>query len=257
MSESGRITALVTGSSAGLGAEFCRQLAGRCDVIIAVARRAERLEELARQLSGEAEVCPVEADLATLEGVARTLEALRQEGPVDYLVNNAGFSTFGQFADLGIDSQRHMVSLHADATITLCRAAIPFMRERGRGYIINVSSLGAFMPGRGLAVYGATKAFLNYFSQALQQELAGTGIEVQALCPGYIRTEFHDDMVQGGFDRARIPPEMWSEPPDVVAASLAALGSGQVLVIPGDRFRDLARAALQQQLSALDPGQLN
>ena len=87
-----------------------------------------------------------------------------------------------------IDGQRDMVSLHIDATITLCRAAIPFMRERGAGYIINVSSVGAFLPGKGLAVYGASKAFLNFFSLALQEELAGTGIEVQSLCPGYTHT---------------------------------------------------------------------
>ncbi len=252
MMEAVRCTALVTGASAGLGAEFCRQLAGRCDRIIAVARRGERLRELAGELEGRVEVHPVEADLGSLEGVARTLEALRQQGPVDYLVNNAGFSTFGQFADLGIDDQRAMVSLHADATISLCRAAVPFMRERGRGWIINVSSLGAFLPGRGLAVYGATKAFLNYFSQALQQELDGSGIEVQALCPGYIRTEFHDRMLQRGFDPARIPSAMWCEAPEVVAASLAALGSGRVVVVPGEAFRELARTALQQQLAALE-----
>ena len=93
-------TALVTGASAGLGVDFCRQLAERCDVIIAVARRRERLEQLAEELSGRAEVHPVEADLTTVEGVARTMEALRQQGPVDYLVNNAGFGTFGAFPDV-------------------------------------------------------------------------------------------------------------------------------------------------------------
>jgi short-subunit dehydrogenase len=179
------------------------------------------------------------------------VEALRQKGPADILVNNAGFSTFGQFAHLGIDSQRDMLSLHADATITLCRAAVPFMRERGAGQIINVSSLGAFMPGKGLAVYGATKAFLNYFSQALQLELAGTGIEVQALCPGYIRTEFHDEIAAQGFDAGRIPPEMWLEASAVVATSLEALGSGRVLVVPGESFQGLARMGLEGQLAAL------
>ena len=252
MSQQRKSTALVTGASAGLGLEFCRQLADRCDVIIAVARRRERLLALAEELSGRAEVHAVEADLCTVEGVARTLEALRQKGPVEYLVNNAGFSTFGHFADLPIDRQRDMVSLHADASITLARAAVPFMREIGGGCIINVSSLGAFLPGKGLAVYGATKAFLNYFSQALQEELEGTGIEVQALCPGYIRSEFHDDMVSQGFDRDRIPPDMWIEATDVVSASLAALGSGQVLVVPGESFRELAAMGLRAQLAALE-----
>jgi short-subunit dehydrogenase len=251
MPEPAKTVALVTGASSGLGAEFCRQLATRCDVIIAVARRQARLQALADELAGQAELQPIVADLNSVEGVTRVVEALRQKGPADILVNNAGFSTFGQFAHLGIDSQRDMLSLHADATITLCRAAVPFMRERGAGQIINVSSLGAFMPGKGLAVYGATKAFLNYFSQALQLELAGTGIEVQALCPGYIRTEFHDEIAAQGFDAGRIPSEMWLEASAVVATSLEALGSGRVLVVPGESFQGLARMGLEGQLAAL------
>lgn len=246
-----KITALVTGASAGLGVDFCRQLAERCDVIIAVARRRERLEQLAEELSGRAEVHPVEADLTTVEGVARTMEALRQQGPVDYLVNNAGFGTFGAFPDLGIEGQREMVGLHIDASITLCRAAIPFMRERGSGYIINVSSLGAFLPSAGIAVYGASKAFLNFFSLALQAELEGSGIEVQALCPGYTHTDFHLDLERQGFSKGQVPQQMWMEAPDVVAASLAALGSGRVLVVPGEGNLELARAGCQRLLDAL------
>ena len=246
-----KVTALVTGASAGLGAEFCRQLAPLCDVIIAVARRKERLEALASELAGSVEVHCLEADLGTVAGVATAMEAIRQQGPVDYLVNNAGFSTFGHFDQLSIEGQREMVNLHVDACITLCRAAIPFMRELGGGKIINVSSMGTFIPSKGMAVYGASKAFLNYYSQALQAELAGSGIEVQALCPGFTRTEFHDSMAEGGFDRSRIPDQMWMNADAVVAASLAALGNGKVLVVPGDDNLDFARAGLQQQLNDL------
>jgi short-subunit dehydrogenase len=242
---------LVTGASAGLGAEFCRQLADRCAVIIAVARRGERLAQLRDELAGRTQLHPIEADLTTIEGVARAMEALRQLGPVDYLVNNAGFSTYGFFPDLDIDGQRDMVSLHVDATITLCRTAIPFMRERGGGHIINVSSVGAFLPGKGLAVYGASKAFLNFFSLALQEELAGTGIEVQALCPGYTHTEFHQQIEREGFNKAWIPAAMWMQADAVVATSLAALGSGRVLVVPGEEYQKLARAGYQHQLDAL------
>lgn len=247
-----KVTALVTGASAGLGAEFCRQLAPRCDVIIAVARRSNRLGALASELADVVELHCLEADLGTIEGVARTMEAIRQQGPVDYLVNNAGFGTFGHFDQLSIESQRSMVSLHIDASITLCRAAIPFMRELGGGAIINVSSMGSFVPGKSMAVYGATKAFLNYYSQALQAELAGTGIEVQALCPGFTHTEFHDPLAAEGFDRNRIPAQMWMTAEAVVAASLAALGSAQVLVVPGGNNRDFARQGLQQQLDGLE-----
>jgi uncharacterized protein len=246
-----KITALVTGASSGLGAEFCRQLAARCELIIGVARRGERLQELARELQGQVQLHVVEADLNTIEGVARTLEALRQQGPVDYLVNNAGFSTFGNFADLPIDGQRDMVSVHIDASITLCRAAVPFMRELGGGHIINVSSVGAMLPRKGIAVYGATKAFLNFYSQALQAELADTGIQVQALCPGYVHTEFHQDMERQGFDKGSIPDELWLDAASVVATSLAALGSGRVIVIPAEGYRSLARTALQQLSDSL------
>jgi len=246
-----KVTALVTGASAGMGAEFCRQLAERCDVIIAVARRRERLELLQQELAGKVEVHPVAADLNTVEGLACTMEALRQLGPADFLVNNAGFSTLGDFASQPIQSQRDMVGLHIDATITLCRAAIPFMRERGGGHIINVSSIGAFLPSKGLAVYGATKAFLNFFSQSLQAELAGTGIEVQALCPGYTHTEFHVEIERQGFDKNSVPDEMWMDADAVVAASLGALGSGSVVVIPGEANSGLAGMGLQKQLDAL------
>ncbi len=249
MAERNRV-ALVTGASAGLGAEFCRQLARRCDVIIGVARRKDRLASLADQLSG-VEFHAVAADLDRVEGVARVMEALRQQGPVEILVNNAGFSTFGQFADLPIDRQRAMVGVHIDATITLCRAAIPFMRETVSGHIINVASIGAFLPGKGLAVYGGTKAFLVYFSQALQAELDGSGIAVQALCPGYIHTEFHDEMQAEGFDKGRIPENMWMSAEEVVTASLEALDRGQVIVVPGEGNQTLAAAGLQGQLDAL------
>lgn len=242
-----KTTALVTGASAGLGREFCRQLAGTCEVIIAVARRAHALRELAAELEGRAEVHCVQADLCSVDGVARAMEALRQKGPVDYLVNNAGFSTYGSFGELPIEGQRRMISLHVDATVTLTRAAIPFMRELGGGTIINVSSLVTMVSGKDVAVYGATKAFLNFFSQAIQDELAGTGIRVQALCPGFTRTEFQDAMGTYGFDKDRVPDEFWMSAGDVVRASLAALDSGAVLVVPGEGNRQMARAALAQQ----------
>jgi len=242
---------MVTGASAGMGAEFCRQLADRCEVIIAVARRGDRLLELGRELRGRAEVHVVEADLGTVEGITRTVEALRQKGPVDYLVNNAGFSTFGMFEDQIIDGQEDMVAVHINATMSLCRAAIPFMRELGGGYIINVSSLSAFLPGRGLAVYGASKAFLNYYSQALQLELEGSGIKIQALCPGYTRTEFHGTEAFAEFDISRIPDDYWMDASVVVAASLSALEGEDVVVVPGEANLQLAQNGAKQQRDIL------
>tara|TARA_R110002072_G_scaffold84388_8_gene191349 strand:+ start:6213 stop:6968 length:756 start_codon:yes stop_codon:yes gene_type:complete len=246
-----KVTALVTGASSGLGAEFCRQLAARCDVIIAVARRRERLLALAEELAGTVEVHCLEADLESIEGVARTMEAIRQQGPVTILVNNAGFGALGDFDSLPIEGQRSMINLHIDTSVTLCRAAIPFMREAGGGTIVNVSSLAAFVSGEGMSVYGASKVFLNYYSQALQVELAASGIEVQALCPGFTHTEFHDSMTKESFDRDRIPEQMWMSAEAVVAASLDALGSGRVLVVPSERNQNIARRGLQQQLDSV------
>jgi short-subunit dehydrogenase len=246
-------TALITGASAGLGAEFCRQLAARCDVIIAVARRGERLQALAAELSDQVRFHAVEADLVTVEGVARAMEALRQRGPVDILVNNAGFSTFDRFGVSDIAAQYEMVRLHIDAVLGLTRAAIPFMQARGGGAIINVSSVGAFVPLPQVAVYGATKAFLNSFSLALAQDLARDDIRVQALCPGYTRTEIHHTGTMEAFDPKRVPADQWMESPAVVAASLAALDAGgPVLLVPGEANRAAARAGLASQLAALD-----
>ncbi|MEM8560859.1 MAG: SDR family NAD(P)-dependent oxidoreductase [Pseudomonadota bacterium] len=246
-----KCVALVTGASSGIGAEYCRQLADRCELIIAVARRSERLTELQRSLSAQTEVHPVQADLTTVEGMARTLEALRQLGPVRYLINNAGFSTFGFFNDQDIQSQRDMISLHADATISLCAAAVPYMRQQGGGYIVNVASIGGFLPSKGVAVYGATKAFLNFYSQSLQAELTGSGIEVQALCPGYTHTEFQAGMDELGFDKTKIPEHMWMSADRVVEKSLAALGNGHVVVVTGDANAALVKERLQRQIDEL------
>jgi len=246
-----KIIAMVTGASAGLGAEFCRQLADRCDLIITVARRAEPMEALAEELRGKAEFYIVEADLTTTEGVARSMEAIRQKGPLNYLVNNAGFSVLGSFEGAVIDDQLAMVNLHISATLSLCRAAIPFMRENGGGNIVNVSSIGAFLSSPGVAVYSATKAFLNSYSISLQQELAGSGISVQALCPGYTRTEIHDTSTMGGFDKTTVPDEYWMEAGPVVAASLEGLGGDSVIVITGESNLEVTKKSLEKQLASL------
>lgn len=243
--------ALVTGASSGIGEQFCRALAGRCDRIIAVARRGERLEALARELAADTELVPVVADLASVEGVTRAMEALRQKGPVTYLVNNAGFSTLGPFARSAIDRELAMVRVHIDASMSLCRAALPAMIEAGGGYIINVASVGGFLPMRSTAGYGACKAFLVSFSASLREEVAGKGVAVQCLCPGMTRTEIHDTGDFQGFDKAQVPESMWMESPAVVEASLAALEEDRPLVIPGAMNRDMVADGLRRQLEAV------
>ena len=248
---SDKTCALVTGASAGIGAEFCRQLAERCDVIIAVGRRQELLDELAVSLQPQCEVHALAADLTTIEGQTRVIEALRQKGPVDYLINNAGFSTLGNFAELELEPQQAMVDLHITASLALCRAAIGFMREKGRGYVVNVSSLVSFSPIASVAVYGASKAFLNHYSEALQLELKDDGIKVQSLCPGYTRTDFHGRESMQGFDLGWVPEEHWMETQEVVAESLAALSGEQVVVVPGAGNLKAANLAMAGQVERM------
>jgi short-subunit dehydrogenase len=226
----GKTIALVTGASAGIGAEFCRQLAARCDVIIATGRREDRLQALAEELSDQVEMHTLAADLTTREGLTRVIEMLRQKGPVDYLVNNAGFGALGLFAETDLESQQQMTALHIDVTVALTRAALPFMQERGSGFVVNVSSLSAFNATAMVTVYGASKAFINHFSEGLQLELKDTGIKVQALCPGYTRSEFHGRDSMTGFSTDRVPDKIWMEASEVVAISLAALEGDEVIV---------------------------
>lgn len=246
-----KTTALVTGASSGLGQEFCRQLAGRCEVIIAVARREERLQALAESLAGQVEVHCVAADLTSVEGVTRAVESIRQLGPVDILVNNAGFGTFGKFEQAGLAEQLAMVRLHIDATVELSRAVLPFMRQLGGGHIVNLASLGAFAVLKDSAVYGATKAFLVSFSRSLQDEVREAGVRVQCLCPGFIRTEMHDGDGFASFDKERTPAHLWMDSEAVVSASLAALDGDQVVVAPGEVNREMAEAAIRSQLDSL------
>lgn len=249
-----RTCALVTGASSGIGEEYCRELASRCDRIIAVARRGDRLQQLARALADRCEVVPVVADLGTVEGVARSIEALRQQGPVTYLVNNAGFSTLGPFAGSDIESEMAMIRVHVDASVQLCRAALPFMLEDGNGYVINVASIGGLLPMRNTAVYGACKAFLNSFSASLQEEVAGKGVRVQCLCPGFTHTGIHHTEHFSGFDKSRFPEEMWMTVEEVVAISLQALDTPdrpQLPLVPGAMNVEIVRKALQQQLDSI------
>ena len=184
-------TALVTGASSGIGAAYARRLAAEgCDVTL-VARREPELTILAADLGQRFKVQAhvVVADLATPEGVDLAINRLA-DVPVDWLVNNAGFGAPGVFDQVPLQRSLAMIQLHLLATTRLSHAVLPGMIGRGRGRIVNVSSIGAFLPRPGDATYCATKAYLVTFSRALHGELAGTGEQVQALCPGFTRTNF-------------------------------------------------------------------
>ena len=159
----------------------------------------------------------------------------------------------GPFHESELEAQQRQVELHITATLALTHAALPAMIERGRGTIINLSSTAAFSGKANAMVYCGSKSFLNLFSRGLQAEVAEHGITVQSLCPGFTYSEFHDreGVVSAGFRREQVPDELWMEASDVVAESLAALGSDQVTVLTGEHNRAAAVEDLQAQISEL------
>ena len=228
-----RAVALVTGASSGIGAEFARARAARGDDLVIVARDERRLEEFAESCEKEhgIEVEVLPADLTTAAGTSVVEARLESDDPpVDLLVNNAGFGTFGKFADLPREPEAQEIQLNVVAVTRLCHAALPGMVGRGRGGVINVSSLAGYQPTPLNATYGGTKAFVTNFSHALHEELRGTGVNVMVLCPGFTRTEFQE---RAGLDSSGVPNFMWQSAEAVVAAALRAYDNGRAVCIPG------------------------
>jgi short-subunit dehydrogenase len=237
-----RRAALVTGASSGIGAAFAQALAREQYDLVLVARRADRLEELAKSLREarpvEVEVLP--ADLTDAAGIARVVARI-EEDPPDLLVNNAGRGTFGSFADLDRERELDEIELNVSALVRLTHASLSGMLRRGHGAVINVSSMAGFQPMPFNATYGGTKAFVNSFTEALHEELRESGVRVQVLCPGFTRTEFQDT---AGVDESAVPGFAWMEAEEVVEASLRALERGDLVCVPGATNRVLA--ALQR-----------
>lgn len=230
--------ALVTGASSGLGAVFAERLArDRCDLIL-VARSLDRLNALAERLRARDGVAVqvLAADLTEPKGVATVEDKIAGAAGLDLLVNNAGFGTLGRFAGLELGGELAEVQLNVVAVLRLTRAALPAMLARGRGAIINVSSLAGFQPGPYNATYTATKAFVTSFSESISEEVRGTGVRIQALCPGFTHTEFQ---ARAGLDTARIPSMAWMQPEQVIDESFAALSRGTVVCVPGPLNRAL------------------
>jgi hypothetical protein len=228
-----RPAALITGASSGLGAAFARRLAERGFDLILIARRAERLKTLASTLATN--VTPVTADLTTEPGLSAAEQAAAACPGLEMLVNNAGFGTLGRFWTAPIAGQEAMHRLHVLATVRLTHAALAGMTERRRGAIVNVSSVAAFALSEGSVSYCATKAWMNVFTEALAMELRGAGspVKVQALCPGFTVTEFHDTL---GVDRGAIPAWLWMTADQIVEASLRGLERGKIVVVPGWKY---------------------
>jgi short-subunit dehydrogenase len=228
--------ALVTGASAGIGAEFARQLAaGGCGVVL-TARRADRLEALAgelRERHGVDVVC-LPADLADPRAPAQLFDECARRGlAIDVLVNNAGYGVTGSFLARPWQTHADFIQVLMTAPAELCHRFLPAMRERGRGRIVNVASLAGLVPApAGPTLYAASKAYLIKFSQALSLENRAYGVHVLACCPGFTHSEFHD--VTGTREQMKgMPRWMWMDADDVVRDALTAVDRGDSIRVSG------------------------
>ena len=231
------VTALITGASSGIGLTFARHLAQKGLGLVLVARRTDRLEQVAAecQAMGAPQVQVLPADLATEAGIEAVAERLRA-GDVHTLVNNAGLSVGKEFGDAGIGDLAGQLRVNVEAVLRLSHAVLPELRARRSGAIINVASVAGLLPGRG-STYSASKAWVISFTEGLAADLAGSGVRVQALCPGFVRTEFHQ---AAAIDMDRTPDWLYVDADLLVATSLRDLARGTVLSVPGAQYRTIA-----------------
>jgi uncharacterized protein len=228
-----RPIALVTGASSGIGEHFARQLAERDYDLVLVARDQSRLDALAKELEGacNATVEVLPADLTDPEQLARVEDRCHDtDAPIDVIVSNAGFGSFGAFHELDLATEVREIELNVVALVRLTHAAASEMVPRGKGGILNVSSLAGFQPGPMNATYGATKAFITSFTEAIHEELKGTGVSVTVLCPGFTHTGFQ---AAASVPAGDIPGFMWQEADEVATAGLDALAKNRAIAIPG------------------------
>lgn len=224
-------TALVTGASSGIGEEFARRLARRGYNLVVVARRGERLRELAAELRAAhdiaVEVLP--ADLSSEAGLASVLERLGK-GDVTMVVNNAGFGLSGDFSELPLERQMEMINLHVKAVTAICHQALQAMTARQSGTIINVAAQSAFQPGPFMATYAATKAYILSLSEALHEEARARGVTVTCVCPGPVDSGF---AALAGIDAAERPAFVVEPRARVVSEALSAARMRRALTVPG------------------------
>lgn len=236
-----RRTALVTGATAGIGAAFASRLAADGYDLVLVARDRSRLRERAAALADRHGVTVdiLAADLATEDGVAAVADRLAGHPAVDLLINNAGISLNRSFLESRAEDEERLLRLNVTAVMRLTRAVLPGMVERRRGGVINVSSVAGFaavMPG---STYSASKAWVTNFSESMARAVARYGVRVLALCPGYVRTEFH---ARAGIDMSRTPGRLWLDADKVAADGLRALARGSVVRVVDWRYRILVAA---------------
>jgi hypothetical protein len=242
-------TALVTGATAGIGNAFARALAARGDCLVLVARDAARLSEVAQQLRARhgVEVEVIAADLTDRQQLDRVADRLRQPGrPVDVLVGNAGFGIPQRFVGGDLAAEERQFDVLARSVLVLAHAALPGMVARRRGALVTVSSVAGFMPA---GTYSAAKAWATTFTRSLAGELAGTGVTATALCPGYVRTEFHG---RAGMDMRGVPAWAWLDADRLVADCLRDVARGRSVSVPGLPYKAAVVALRHLPLRAVD-----
>jgi uncharacterized protein len=226
-------TALITGGTSGIGAAFAQTLAARGDDLVLVARNADRLSEMATDLKERYAISveTITADLAVRDDVIGIAERLSSaEQPIDMLINNAGFGVRAKLTDADTTPHEHAIDVMIRAILILSAAAGRTMRQRGAGTIINVSSTAGFVT---MGIYSAIKAWVTSYTEGLANELHGTGVKVTALCPGWVRTEFHE---RANIHVGSIPEFMWLDADRVVAECLGDAAAGKVISIPSKRY---------------------
>jgi uncharacterized protein len=235
-------TALVTGATAGIGAEFARQLAASTFDLVLVARDSARLDATQKQLIQQYAVAVevISADLTTDDGCAAVTARISDgQYPVGVLVNNAGLGLYRAFGTSEIADEERQLDLNVRAVMRLSHAAVRAMTTRGSGRIVNISSVAGFVPRGSNATYSASKAWVTMFSEALSVQLKGSGVTVTAVCPGFTRSEFHK---RANVDMSGVPERLWLEANDVVREGLADAFRGKPVSVPSRQYRTLLMA---------------
>lgn len=224
---------VITGASSGIGEELAREFSRRGYRLVLVARRADRLTALAEELGGKAHVLP--ADLSKRDERAALPDQVAALGVIpDILVNNAGMSNLGPVAQSDVEAELRLIEVDVSAVVDLCSRIVPSMVARGRGAVLNVASVGAFGPVPGQATYGAAKGFVLSYTDAMREELRGTGVTAATLCPGPVRTGFGEGMgISDEEAEKSLPKFLWKQPDEVAKTAIDGLASGKRVIIPG------------------------